>query len=144
MVEVKETYFKYRKSLLLVGVAQAKIEYQKTYVDVLEERRLYGEMEMSKVMEEYEKLSLEEYGLLTGENSYFLALTELNKVVGIPNYFKPRYENQEYEAWQKEVAADEASRKVQEEYLIKEQALLKEAEKAARLRVKEEKALRKN
>jgi len=100
LIEVKETYFKYRKSLLQMDVSDAKVEHQKMYVDVLEERRRFGEMEISKVIEEYEKLANDEYGLVDADTSYYIALVKLNKAIGVPDYFKPQYEDEEYDMWQ--------------------------------------------
>lgn len=100
-VEVKEAYFKYRKSILQIDVAEAKVAHQKMYVDVLEERRKFGEMEISRVVEEYEKLASDEYSLVDGDASYFTSIAQLNKAIGVSEYFKPGYENQEYNEWQK-------------------------------------------
>ncbi len=99
--EVKEAYFKYKKALLQIDVAEAQVEHQRMFVDVLEERRKFGEMEVSRVVEEYEKLTEHEYGLVQGDIAYFIALAGLNKAIGIPDHFKPQYENNEYEEWKK-------------------------------------------
>lgn len=133
-VEVKESYFKYRKALLSIDVAKAKVDHQTMYVDVLEERRSYGETEASKVLEEAEKLAVEEYGMVAADTAYYLALTDLNKAIGIPDYFKPEYENKEYVEWntgveerkafeenekiEAEKAALEAKKKAKEEALV--------------------------
>lgn len=92
MVAVKESYFKYRKSLLQIDVAQAQLEHQNMFVNVLEERRRFGEMEISKVIEEYEKLTEHEYGLVQGETDYFVSLAELNKAIGVDDYFRAEEE----------------------------------------------------
>ncbi|MFH1846734.1 MAG: TolC family protein [Candidatus Omnitrophota bacterium] len=105
-VEVKEIYFKYRKALLQIEVAEAQVEHQSMFVKVLEERRKFGEMETSKVIEEYEKLAENEYSLIQGNANYFTSISELNRVIGIPEYFKPGYENEEYEEWKKGVIAE--------------------------------------
>ena len=100
LVEVKELYFKYRKALLNMDVAQSHYEHQKKYVDVLEERRNFGEMEMSKLVEEYDKLAEYEYGILQGDADFFISLAELSTAIGIPDYFKPVYEKKGYKTWE--------------------------------------------
>jgi len=109
IVEVKETYFKYRKALLQMDVAKAQVEHQKMFVGVLEERRLFGEMELSKIIEEYEKFSEHQYGLIQGHTSYFISLAELNKAIGVPDYFDPGHEDQEYGVWSEEIILNKPS-----------------------------------
>ncbi|MFH1798181.1 MAG: TolC family protein [Candidatus Omnitrophota bacterium] len=94
-VVVKESYFKYRKALLQISVTHAQVEHQSMFVKVLEERRRFGEMETSKVIEEYEKLAEHEYGLIRGETDYFISIAELNKAIGVDDYFEPESEGQE-------------------------------------------------
>ena len=119
LVEVKEIYFKYRKALLNMEVAEAKLEHQSVFMDVLYERLRYGEMQIEKIVEEYDKLIEYEYGVLTSYANYFISLTELNKSIGISDYFKPGYENREYDQWQKlkaeeQAALDEARRDLED------------------------------
>ncbi|RKY42022.1 MAG: hypothetical protein DRP85_04240 [Candidatus Makaraimicrobium thalassicum] len=104
-MEVKESYFKYRKALLQMDVARAQLEHQGMFVDILEERRRFGDMEASKVIEEYEKLAEYKYGAVQGEASYYITLTKLSKAIGIADYFKPEYESREYEDWKKKAGA---------------------------------------
>jgi len=115
IVEVKETYFKYRKALLQMDVAKAQVEHQKMFVGVLEERRLFGEMELSKIIEEYEKFSEHQYGLIQGHANYFISLAELNKAIGVPDYFDPGHEDQEYGVWDAEIILNKPS---QEEIIM--------------------------
>ena len=115
IVEVKETYFKYRKALLQMDVAKAQVEHQKMFVGVLEERRLFGEMELSKIIEEYEKFSEHQYGLIQGHANYFISLAELNKAIGVPDYFDPGHEDQEYGVWDAEIIFNKPS---QEEIIM--------------------------
>jgi len=88
-VEIKETYFRYRKAMLQMRVAEAQAEYQRTFVNVLEERRKFGEMDMPKLAEEYIKLAEDEYGLVHGDAEYFMAIAALNKSIGVSDYFDP-------------------------------------------------------
>ncbi len=110
MVEVKEMFFKYKKALLNIDVAEAQLEHQRMYVDVLDERRRLAERETSRQIEEMEKLTEYEYGLEQGYTDYFVSLVELNKSIGIPEHFKPDYENTEYAAWKKELDHAEVER----------------------------------
>jgi outer membrane protein TolC len=88
-VKVKEIYFKYRKSLIQMRVAEAQVEHQKMFVAVLEERRKFGEMDIPRIAEEWEKLSENEYGVLQGDADYFISITELNTAIGVADYFDP-------------------------------------------------------
>ena len=99
LVEVKETYFKYRKALLHREVSKAKAEHEKQYIEVLKERQRFGEMELSRIAEEYEKLSENEYGVVQGDADYFIAIAKLNKAIGVPDYFDPWREDRQYEDW---------------------------------------------
>jgi len=101
-VEVKEAYFKYRKSLLQNDVSKAQLEHQRAYMEILEERRRYGEMEISRVIEEYDKLVEYEYGNVQADASYFISLSQINKAIGVSNYFIPVQERRVYEEWEKE------------------------------------------
>jgi len=106
MAGVKEVYHKYIKALRQIDVARAKVEHQRVFVNILEERRRFGEMETSRVIEEYEKLATDEYSVVQGATSYYIALAELNKATGLPDYFKPEYENSEYNEWKKEISGE--------------------------------------
>ncbi len=88
-MQVKTAYFKYRKSLLQMDVASSQVEHQRMFVSVLEERRKFGEMDMSRLVEEYVKLSEHEYGTEHGYNDYYVAVMELNKAIGVMEYFHP-------------------------------------------------------
>ncbi|MEA3489260.1 MAG: TolC family protein, partial [Candidatus Omnitrophota bacterium] len=109
LVEIKELYFKYRKALLQMEVAEAKLEHQEVFMDVLRERLRYGELEIEKIVEEYDKFIEFEYGVLASDTDYYISLTELNKAVGISDYFKPEYETREYAAWQAKAAEEKAA-----------------------------------
>jgi outer membrane protein TolC len=99
IVEVKEQYFTYRKALLQMDVTQAQYEHQKTYVGVMEERQKYGDIDMSALVDEYEKLSEYKYGVVSGHSDYYTALSDLNKSIGVIDHFKPAYEKKEFMAW---------------------------------------------
>ncbi|MDP8298437.1 MAG: TolC family protein [Candidatus Tantalella remota] len=99
LVEVKELYFKFRKALLLMDVADAKYVHQQMYLDVLTERLRFGEWDIPKIVEEYNKLIESEHAVIAGDSDYYISLIQLNQAIGISDYFKPGYENTEYKEW---------------------------------------------
>jgi len=88
-MQVKTAYFKYRKALLQMDVAKAQVEHQKMFVAVLEERRKFGELNLSQTVEEYVKLGEHEYGEIHGDTEYYVSVTEINKAIGVMGYFDP-------------------------------------------------------
>ena len=96
IVRVKELFFKYRKALLNIEGAEAKLEHQQKYVAVLAERHRFGELNMPALIEEYEKLVQFEFSLLSSYTDYYISLVELNTTLGVPDYFKDKYESKEY------------------------------------------------
>ena len=87
-LEVKETFFKYKKALLQMKVAKSKVEYQQRYVEFLEAKREMDESMTSDVLEQMIKLSEEEFGLLQALTDYHIAIKSLNKAIGIVGYFR--------------------------------------------------------
>lgn len=87
IIEVKETYSKYKKAIMNLEVAKARLEYQKQQVEFMELKRELNEAPASTVMEELVKLAEEEYGILQAIADYYIAIKSLNKVVGVPGYF---------------------------------------------------------
>jgi outer membrane protein TolC len=88
-MQVKAAYFKYRKSLLQMDVAAAQVEHQKMFVNVLKERQKFGEMDLSRLAEEYVKLGEHEYGIEHGYTDYYTSLLEINRSIGVMEYFDP-------------------------------------------------------
>ncbi|MBD3426600.1 MAG: hypothetical protein GF409_05160, partial [Candidatus Omnitrophica bacterium] len=101
IVQVKEAYFGYRKALLQMELAEAKYEHQKMYVDVLVERFRFGEFDMPRLIEEYEKFTEMEYGMLSSYSDYYTALLSVNKAIGIPSFFRDEHEDIDYMQWKK-------------------------------------------
>ncbi|GAF81708.1 unnamed protein product, partial [marine sediment metagenome] len=87
-LEVKETFFKYRKAILLMDVAKSKIEFQTKQVEILEIRRELGEALYSDVIEELIKLAEEEFSYTQAVSDYYISIASLNKAIGIDGYFK--------------------------------------------------------
>ncbi|MBU1656901.1 MAG: TolC family protein, partial [Candidatus Omnitrophica bacterium] len=102
MVSIKEMYFKYRKSLIQMDIARAQVEHQRDYVAVLKEKQRFGEMEVSRVIEEIVKLTEHEYSYVQADADYYISIAGLNKAIGIPEYFRPDYENTEFIEWKQE------------------------------------------
>jgi len=125
LTEVNERYFKYKKALLQLDVSKKKAEHQAMYVEVLDEKRRQGDMEISRVVEECEKLATEEYSVIDGEASYFISIAEINKTIGVSDYFVPMQENREYEKWKEtrevKIAEKAAAAKKQKEKKTKTQ-----------------------
>ncbi len=86
-LEVKETFFKYKKALLQMKVAKSKVEYQRRYVEFLEAKREMDEAMISDVLEQMINLGEEEFGLLQSFTDYYIAIKSLNKAIGIIAYF---------------------------------------------------------
>ncbi|UCD55304.1 MAG: TolC family protein, partial [Candidatus Omnitrophota bacterium] len=87
-LEVKETFFKYRKAILLMDVAKSKVEFQAKQVEILEIRRELGEALYSDVIEEMIKLAEEEFSYTQAISDYYISIASLNKAIGIDDYFK--------------------------------------------------------
>ena len=86
-IEVQETYFKYKRALLQMSVAESKVDYQSRQVDFTEAKRELKEAGASSVLEELVKLGEEQYSLLQAISDYFIAIKSLNKAIGIIGYF---------------------------------------------------------
>ena len=86
-LEVKETYFKYKKSVILMDVAQSKVDFQEKQVAVLDIRRELGEAQYSDVLEEMIKLGEEEFSYIQAIADYYIAIATLNKAIGMDWYF---------------------------------------------------------
>ena len=87
-LEVKETFFKYKKALILIDVSRSKVDFQSKQVEILEIRRELGEAQYSDVIEEMVKLAEEEFSYAQAIADYYIAIATLNKAVGLEDYFK--------------------------------------------------------
>jgi len=87
-LEIKETFFKYKKAILLINVAKSKIDFQSKQVEILEVKRALGEAQYSDVIEEMIKLAEEEFSYIQAMSDYFTAIATLNKAIGLDDYFK--------------------------------------------------------
>ena len=86
-LEVKETFFKYKKAILLMAVAKSKVNFQAKQVEFFEVRRMLGEAQNSDVIEEMIKLSEEKFSYIQAITDYCVAIAALNKAIGIDGYF---------------------------------------------------------
>ncbi|MBF0494253.1 MAG: TolC family protein [Candidatus Omnitrophica bacterium] len=118
LMGVKDAYFKYRKAIIQMQVSMAQMEHQESLVNILEQRNRFGDMEASRVLEEAMKLGEEKYSLVQSDFDYYTSIVAVNQSVGVPGYFKPEYESQEFDTWQvaqdkkaaEEKAANEAKK----------------------------------
>ncbi|MFH1593595.1 MAG: TolC family protein [Candidatus Omnitrophota bacterium] len=88
ILEVKETFFKYKKSIILMSVSKSKVNFQSKQVAVLEVRRQLGEVLYSDVIEEMVKLAEERFSYVQAIADYYIAIASLNKAIGIDGYFE--------------------------------------------------------
>lgn len=86
-LEIKEAFFRYKKSIILMKVAKSKILFQSKQVEILDIRRELGEANISDVIEENIKLAEEEYGYIQAISDYYTSIASLNKAIGIDGYF---------------------------------------------------------
>jgi len=86
-LEVKEVFFKYKKSLFMMDVAQSKLEFQTRQLQIMDIRRELGEVQYSDVIDEIIKLTEEKYSYLQSISDYYIAIASLNKAVGLDNHF---------------------------------------------------------
>lgn len=121
VLQVKEFFFKYRKALLQIGVATAQLEHQKVYVAVLMEKFKFGERDMSTLVDEYVKLTENEFSLIQADTDYYTTLSDLNKAVGVEGYFDPGFKNPAYAEWKEKVQEPALEREQWEETLEKEE-----------------------
>ena len=87
-LEVKETFFKYKRALLLMEVAKSKVAFQSKQTEIIDIRRELGEAQFSDVIEELVKLAEEKFSYAQAIADYFMSIAMLNKAIGIDNYFK--------------------------------------------------------
>jgi outer membrane protein TolC len=87
-LEVKETFFKYKKALFLMNVSESKVEFQAKQTRITDIRRELGEAQYSDVIEEMIKLAEEEYAYLQAISDYYVAIASLNKAVGLDDHFE--------------------------------------------------------
>jgi outer membrane protein len=87
-LEVKEVFFKYKKALFMMEVAQSKLHFQAKQVHIMDIRRELGEVNYSDVLDEMTKLAEEEYSYVQAISDYYIAIASLNKAVGLDDHFE--------------------------------------------------------
>ncbi|HNX90520.1 MAG TPA: TolC family protein [Candidatus Omnitrophota bacterium] len=118
LMEIRETYFKYRKSVLQMDIAANEYEHQKMLVDIMEEKMKYGELAISNVIEEEVKLGEYEFAKVQADTDYYTSIAALNKSIGINDYFKPDFEDEEFVKWRGEMQARHRDEKTAEEKAV--------------------------
>ncbi|MFH1790902.1 MAG: TolC family protein [Candidatus Omnitrophota bacterium] len=86
-VEVQETYFRYKKSLLQMELAKSKIEYQRRQLDYVKAQREIGQGTPSGELDEQMRMGEEEYSAVQSKTDYCTAVKSLNNAIGIIDYF---------------------------------------------------------
>ncbi|MFC1590572.1 tetratricopeptide repeat protein [Candidatus Omnitrophota bacterium] len=87
-LEVNESFYGYKKSILQIEVASAKMDYQQQELEFSKLRRGLDEVQDSVVIESTIRLSQERFGRIHALTDYFIAICTLNKSIGIEDYFK--------------------------------------------------------
>lgn len=87
-LEVKEAFFKYKKSVFMMNVAESKLEFQEKQTNITDIRRELGDMQYSDVIEEMIKLAEERFSRIQAISDYYVAVASLNKAVGLDSHFE--------------------------------------------------------
>jgi len=86
-LEVQEAFFKYKKALLQAKVAESKVKFQSQQLNLTQIKRSLNEAPSSGVIDDLIKMSEETFGLFQSYTDYYIALSMLNKAIGIIGYF---------------------------------------------------------
>lgn len=87
VMEVKETFYKYKKAVVLIEVAKNKVKFQTKQAEIMRVKQELGDADFSTVIEELIKLSEERFSYIQALADYYSAVSSLNKVIGINDYF---------------------------------------------------------
>jgi hypothetical protein len=88
--------------MLQHDIARSQMDYEETFIKIVDERRKMGDMDMSTYIDELTRYTEQEYALIQADSDYYIAVSGLNKSIGLPDYFKPEFENTEFEDWKAE------------------------------------------
>jgi len=87
-LDVRESYFNYQKAVMQHEVATSKVEYQSKDLEAVRAKREMEEAQDSNVVESMIKLAQERFSYVQALTDYYIALSAMNKAVGIEDYFK--------------------------------------------------------
>jgi outer membrane protein TolC/outer membrane protein assembly factor BamD (BamD/ComL family) len=88
-MEVKESFYNYKKALLQMDVSDSKLKFQTKEAEIYKLRRSFGAIPDSEVIESLLKRTQEEFSYVQAVTDYFSAIASLNKAIGIEDHFKP-------------------------------------------------------
>ena len=77
-------------------------------------------MEISRIISEVGKLGEYEYGVVQSDSDYYIALSSLNKAIGVVEYFKPKWEDIEYDEWEKNYMKQKEEREKDQDKRLQE------------------------
>lgn len=86
--EVREAYFKYQEAVLMVKNSLANQELYEKELLITKEKRSINEAETLDIVLAEEKLASEKINYNSVLTDYIIALKDLNKAIGIKDYFK--------------------------------------------------------
>jgi len=86
--EVQEAYISYQKALLQLNYAQQKIAFREEQLKILKAQSSVNEALPSQVLEAVMRLTEEKASLAQVMTNYYVALSKLNKAVGLTGYYK--------------------------------------------------------
>jgi outer membrane protein TolC len=96
-LEAKESCFNYEKTLMLLETAINKVKYQESDLELVKFKRQLDEAQDSSVIEGMIKLAQEKFGYIQAISDCQIAIANISKTVGIPNYFNEAVENKNKE-----------------------------------------------
>ncbi len=86
--EVQEAYLSYTKARLQLEYAKQKIAFRQEQVKILQAQASVNEALPSQVLEATLRLTEEEVAQAQALTSYHVALSKLNKAIGLPRYYR--------------------------------------------------------
>ena len=89
LLEVEENFYNYEKAIIQIDSATSKLKFQSKEVEINKLKRQLGGAADSQVMESLMKLAQEKFSYIQAVTSYFTAIANLNKAIGIADHFKP-------------------------------------------------------
>ncbi|NQT46832.1 MAG: TolC family protein [Candidatus Omnitrophica bacterium] len=87
VMDVRESYFNYKKALVQMDTAISKLRFQEMEVAVLEAKKGMDEATYSELISSYIKMAQEKYSQIQSLTGYYTAIASLNKAIGIDDYF---------------------------------------------------------
>lgn len=88
ILEVEEAFFAYEKALIQIDAAKSKMDFQYREVEIFRLKRSYGELTDSQVIDSLIKLTQEQFSRVQAITGYYIAITDLNKAIGIDDHFE--------------------------------------------------------